>query len=99
MTRPSLPGLSVPLVRLARRLVATLAAVFVLCGVGGAFEGTAQAQLQLRGLLLDNFTPATPGSDWFVLESLDMRGKTRPAFRLGFDWVHKPFVYEDAAGN
>ena len=100
MTRPSLPGLSVPLVRLARSAVATFLAALVLVGAGGLFEGRAEAQqLRLRGLQLDSFTPATPGSDWFVLESLDFRGKARPAFRVGFDFVHKPFVYEDAAGD
>ena len=90
---------SVPLARLARSFAATLIAAFVVCGAAGALEGTAEAQLKLRGLVLDTFTPSTPGSDWFVLESLDFRGQTRPAFRLGFDFVHKPFVYDNAAGD
>jgi OmpA-OmpF porin, OOP family len=64
-----------------------------------AAPGSAQAQLQLKGFLLNTFVPSTPGSDWFVLESLDFRGKARPALRLGLDWAHQPFVLENAAGD
>src|SRR5690349_4327522 len=46
--------------------------------------------------LLSRFTPATPGSDWFGLESLDFRGELRPALRLGFDWSQKPFTLENS---
>ena len=77
----------------------------VLCGLGwGANFAPAQAQVQTGAttptraapeFLLNRFTPATPGSDWFVLESLDFRGHLRPAVRLGFDWSQKPFVLED----
>ncbi len=53
----------------------------------------------LKGFLLNTVRPSTPGSDWFVLESLDLRGQARPALRLGFDWGHKPFVLENIAGD
>jgi OOP family OmpA-OmpF porin len=99
MTRLRLPGLSAPSRRLAHSLVAVLVAAFVVGGAGGILEGTAQAQLKLRGLALDSHSPSTPGSDWFMLESLDFRGQTRPALRLGFEFLHKPFVYDNAAGD
>jgi OOP family OmpA-OmpF porin len=47
--------------------------------------------------LLSRFAPATAGSDWFALESLDFRGDLRPALRLGFDWSEKPLTLEDGS--
>src|SRR6185503_4641981 len=32
------------------------------------------------------------GSDWFTLESLDLRGHLRPAIGLVGDWARKPLV-------
>ena len=76
----------------------------VLAGAVGlvalAAPAPAAAQpLELKGFLLNQFIPSTPGSDWFVLESLDMRGQARPALRVGMDWAEKPFVLENAAGD
>jgi OOP family OmpA-OmpF porin len=76
-------------------------AVLVAGGVATfAPVGTARAQTTSTRaapeFLLSRFTPATPGSDWFGLESLDFRGDVRPALRLGFDWSQKPFTLEDS---
>ena len=89
MTRLSSPARRIGLTAVALGLVAMAA------------PGNAQAQtaLQLKGFLLNPYTPSTPGSDWFVLESLDLRGQARPALRVGLDWAHKPFVLENAAGD
>lgn len=77
-----------------RRLVCLVLAVGAfLVGGGAASAQTADAP----GFLLNRFTPSTPGSDWFVLESLDFRDNLRPAVRLGFDWSQNPFVMEDAS--
>jgi OOP family OmpA-OmpF porin len=65
--------------------------------LGVASVSSAQAQQVAPAFLLNRFTPATPGSDWFVLESLDFRGQLRPGLRLGLDWSQRPFVYEDAS--
>src|SRR4051794_33068952 len=69
--------------------------------LGVASVSSAQAQqaapVVAPAFLLNRFTPATPGSDWFVLESLDFRGQLRPGLRLGLDWSQRPFVYEDAS--
>jgi OmpA-OmpF porin, OOP family len=73
--------------------VAAVAAVVLVAGAGPA------AAQPLKGVLLDPYTPSAPGSDWFRLESLDLRGNMRPAFRVGFDWSEKPFVVEDDAGE
>ena len=58
--------------------------------------GTAFAQPVATGLALDRFDPAERGSEWFVLDTLDLRGRVRPAIGADFDWGHKPLVLYDA---
>ena len=59
--------------------------------------GTAFAQAQ--GFALNRFDPSERGSDWFVLDSIDLRGHLRPAVGLVGDWGYKPLVLYDANGN
>ncbi len=51
------------------------------------------------GFAVDRFEPAGAGSDWFTLESLDFRGRARPAFNLVLDGAWKPLVVYDQNGN
>jgi OmpA-OmpF porin, OOP family len=78
------------------RFCCVVGALAVTMVVGSA---PASAQPPGWGFLLNRYTPSTPGSDWFMLDSLDLRGNARPAFRVGFDWNHKPFVVEDGDGE
>src|SRR5262245_21728822 len=50
---------------------------------------------QNGGFALNRFDISEVGSDWFAGDSLDLRGKVRPGFRLGIDWAHKPLVRYD----
>ena len=59
---------------------------------------TASAQAQ-RGFVLDRFEPAERGSEWFVLDSLDLRGRLRPAAGVVGSWAHDPLVVYDIDGN
>jgi outer membrane protein OmpA-like peptidoglycan-associated protein len=52
-----------------------------------------------EGFALNRFEPSEVGSDWFVGDSLDMRGEFRPGLRLTLDWAHKPLVRYDANGD
>ena len=56
-------------------------------GLGGG----AAAQ-QAEGFALNRFDPSERGSEWFVLESLDLRGNARIAAGVVGDWSHKPLV-------
>jgi OmpA-OmpF porin, OOP family len=88
-----------PACRLARlSLTVTALAAAVGFAPAGAWAQTspAAATRPAPEFLLSRFSPATAGSDWFALESLDFRGRLRPAFRLGFDWSQKPFALEDS---
>ncbi len=88
MPRPARPG--------CRRGIALGGAAALALGLAMEPSVASAQDLQAPGFLLHRFTPATPGSDWFVLESLDFRGNLRPSVRAGFDWSQKPFVMKDA---
>src|SRR5436190_15097186 len=87
--------------RLAPRiLLAALSTLVALTAGAFAPGGRALAQTAMvpaaQGFALDRYNPASPGSDWFVLDSLDLRGSGRPALRVGLDWGEKPLVLYDA---
>jgi hypothetical protein len=44
------------------------------------------------GFALDRFEPSERGSDWFVNDSLDLRGSTNLATGVVLDWAYKPLV-------
>jgi outer membrane protein OmpA-like peptidoglycan-associated protein len=69
-----------------RRLAALFGSLVV-----STFSATAFSQ-QAKGFALDRFEPSVPGSEWFSLESLDLRGSGRPSFGVVGDWSHKPLV-------
>jgi OmpA-OmpF porin, OOP family len=80
---------------LARVSVAVCAAALGMCLMGA---GPATGQ-EVRGFALNRFNAASPGSDWFALDSLDLRFHLRPAFRLGFDFAHEPLVLSDGGDS
>jgi OmpA-OmpF porin, OOP family len=58
----------------------------------------ADAQTQ-QGFAVDRFNPSERGSEWFAVDSLDLRGDVRPAVGLGFDWAYRPLVIYNANGS
>lgn len=70
--------------------VVAFALVALLCGARSA-----AAQPVATGLALDRFDPAERGSEWFALDSLDLRGRVRPAMGVDLDWGHEPLVLYD----
>jgi outer membrane protein OmpA-like peptidoglycan-associated protein len=52
----------------------------------------ALAQTAAPGFAINRFDPSERGSEWFALESLDLRGEARLAFGVIGDWSHKPLV-------
>ena len=57
---------------------------------------SAHAQTLAPGFALNRFDPSERGSDWFVGESLDLRGDYRLALGLVADYSHNPLVVYDA---
>jgi outer membrane protein OmpA-like peptidoglycan-associated protein len=56
-----------------------------------SISATAAAQ-NANGFSLDRFDPAERGSDWFVLDSLDLRGHKRHAVGDVTEFAYKPLV-------
>lgn len=63
-----------------------------------AFATPAAAQ-QVRGFSTNRFEPAARGSEWFVLDTLDMRGTGRPALGVTGEWAHDPLVIYNKDGS
>src|SRR5688572_27821788 len=53
----------------------------------------------VEGFSVSRFDPSERGSDWFVLDSLDLRGHLRPAVGVVADWGYKPLVLYNADGD
>jgi outer membrane protein OmpA-like peptidoglycan-associated protein len=69
-----------------RRTFAVLSPLFI-----ATLSPSALAQ-QAQGFAINRFDPSERGSEWFTLESLDLRGEARLAFGVVGDWAHKPLV-------
>lgn len=65
--------------------------------LASAAVGPARAAEQ--GFALNRFEPAEGDSDWFAMQSLDLRGHGRWATGIVGDWAHRPLVLYDAQGN
>lgn len=75
--------------------VRSLSLVVVLCCLPLASTAAAQSS----GFSIDRFDVSERGSDWFVGESLDLRGHGRGALGLVADYAYKPLVLYDLAGE
>ncbi|MDB4993316.1 MAG: outer membrane protein, partial [Myxococcaceae bacterium] len=65
-----------------------------------AWSNSAGAQtLATPPTALNRFEPSERGSDWFANESLDLRGKFRPALGVVGDYGYKPYVLENPDGT
>jgi hypothetical protein len=53
---------------------------------------------QASGFALNRFEPSERGSDWFVNDSLDLRGSINVAAGVVLDWSYKPLVLHEGGG-
>lgn len=60
-------------------------------------QGTARAQQ--AGFSVDRFEPAERGSEWFVSDSLDLRGKLRPFAGITAEGAYRPLVIYKPDGD
>src|SRR5450432_2405740 len=68
----------------------------VLAGLG--LESVAHAQ-SVPGFAVNKFEPAERGSDWFSLDSLDLRGATRPSLGTTLQYNLRPLVTSNPDGS
>ena len=72
---------------------------FLVLAAGALAPVTAHAQTTANGFALDRFNPSERGSEWFVMDSLDMRGRTRPAIGLVGELADSPLVLYNPDGS
>jgi OOP family OmpA-OmpF porin len=75
---------------------AILAATLV---VSASSVASAQNAQNAEGFSLNRFDPSERGSDFFALDSLDLRGDFRPFAGAVIDWAYKPLVLYNADGS
>lgn len=74
--------------------------LFTLLPALSLFASAAPAAAQVAtGTNVNRFEPSERGSDWFANESLDLRGKARPALGLVGDYAYRQLVIYDADGS
>ncbi len=69
------------------------------CALCIALSAASAAAQDTEGFALNRFDAAEAGSDWFALESLDLRGHGRFGVSLTGDWAYKPLVIYDGDGD
>jgi OmpA-OmpF porin, OOP family len=65
----------------------------LVCSLGLLVVSPARGQ---AGFAMNRFDPAEAGSDWFVNDSLDLRGSPHLAAGMIWDWSYKPLILPDA---
>jgi OmpA-OmpF porin, OOP family len=75
------------------------AAAVVLVTAVAAFGRAAPACAQAGGFAIDRFEPSERGSEWFVLDSLALRGHLAPAVGVVADYGYKPLLLRDQSGR
>ena len=78
------------------RPLAVFAFVLTACALDAS---TSRAQATANGFALDRFNPSERGSEWFALDSLDLRGHVRPAIGLVAELADSPLVIYNADGS
>ena len=72
---------------------------FAVALLASCMSVAAQAQSSAPGFAINRFDPSERGSEWFALDSLDLRGRVRGAVGLVADYGYKPLVFYDADGE
>jgi OmpA-OmpF porin, OOP family len=86
--------------RESARLTASRLWLLLVFAVSVALASSARPALaQSKGFALDRFEPSERGSEWFALDTLDLRGHVRPAIGVVADYGYKPLVVYDRAGR
>lgn len=58
-----------------------------------------RAEAAPPGFSVDRFEPSERGSQWFVLDSLDLAGSGRPALGATFDYQYRPLAVYESDGS
>lgn len=73
--------------------------VLALLGVAFGLVATPGHAQSRTGFAVSRYEPSERGSDWFVVDALDLRGRSRPSVGVTLDYAYKPLVVHDADQN
>ena len=76
----------------------TLIRVMALTALG-VIAGASEARAQTTGFSVNHFDPSERGSEWFALDTLDIRGHVRPAIGVVGEWAYRPLVVTNSDGK
>jgi outer membrane protein OmpA-like peptidoglycan-associated protein len=79
--------------------VLALAAIGLVSFAPSSARAQTPTQTRTSGFSVNHFDPSERGSEWFVLESLDLRGNLRPAIGIVGEWGWRPLVETDGNGH
>lgn len=71
----------------------------LLAGAVSASSPRAHAQAAPEGFVVNRLEPSEAGSDWITQDSLDFRGRLRPAVRALGDWQYRPLATYTPEGD
>jgi OOP family OmpA-OmpF porin len=77
----------------------TFVSGFLVVAASTLATAPAWAQSTANGFALDRFNPSERGSEWFAMDSLDLRGSGRPAIGLVGELADSPLVLYNADGS
>jgi OmpA-OmpF porin, OOP family len=72
--------------------------IFGAAALGALLVTAAAPHAKAEGFAVNRFDPSERGSDFFVLDSLDLRGHVRPAVGAVAEWGYRPLVLYDPSG-
>ena len=73
--------------------------LLALFGVVFASNSPSPVSAQTKGFSINRFDVSERGSDWFIGDSLDLRGTFRPSLGFVIDYAHKPLVLYSEQGT
>lgn len=80
----------------SRRTLGLLVSLgIVVASAGKANAQTAAPLVPDGGFAVNKFEPSERGSEWFILDSLDYRGRFRPAIGAVAEYAYRPLVIYD----
>lgn len=64
-------------------------------GMAGLMVSSASAQQAQQQFAIDRFEPSARGSEWFAMDSLDLRGAFRPSIGVVGSYAYRPLAVYD----
>jgi OmpA-OmpF porin, OOP family len=83
-----------------KTLVSCVVVTVLTAGASSVYAQTTSVPTpEAQGFALNRFEPSASGGEWFVHDTLDLRGEMRPAVGVVLDYGYKPYVLVNPDGS